>query len=44
MRGKIKQLFEQFSSAERLEACRQELNHALEMFKVHLLKLFQQQI
>ncbi|KAJ7289449.1 hypothetical protein C8J57DRAFT_1706293 [Mycena rebaudengoi] len=32
--GRIKQLFEQRSNAERLEACRQELNHALEMFKV----------
>ncbi|KAJ7263710.1 hypothetical protein C8J57DRAFT_1625886 [Mycena rebaudengoi] len=32
--GKIKLFFEQHSNAERLEACRQELNHALEMFKV----------
>jgi hypothetical protein len=36
--GKIKQLFGQHNNAERLEACRQELNHALEMFKVHLLE------
>jgi hypothetical protein len=35
--GKIKQLFEQRNNAERLEACRQEINHALEIFKVHLL-------
>ncbi|KAJ7253147.1 hypothetical protein C8J57DRAFT_1660242 [Mycena rebaudengoi] len=32
--GKIKQFFEQRSNSERLEACQQELNHALEMFKV----------
>ncbi|KAJ7290375.1 hypothetical protein C8J57DRAFT_1705776 [Mycena rebaudengoi] len=32
--GKIKQLFGQRSNGERLEACRQELNHALEIFKV----------
>ncbi|KAJ7263716.1 hypothetical protein C8J57DRAFT_1230918 [Mycena rebaudengoi] len=37
--GKIKQLFEQRSNAERLEACRQELNHALEMFKVRATSL-----
>jgi hypothetical protein len=38
--GKIKQLFGQRSNGERLEACRQELNHALEIFKVHPLRLF----
>ncbi|KAJ7263707.1 hypothetical protein C8J57DRAFT_1470540 [Mycena rebaudengoi] len=32
--GKIKQFFGQHSNAERLEACRQELNNALEMFRV----------
>ncbi|KAJ7263754.1 hypothetical protein C8J57DRAFT_1470563 [Mycena rebaudengoi] len=32
--GRIKQLFEQRNNAERLEVCRRELNHALEMFKV----------
>ncbi|KAJ7245825.1 hypothetical protein C8J57DRAFT_1190824 [Mycena rebaudengoi] len=32
--GKIKQLFEQRSNAEKLEACQQELHNALHMFKV----------
>ncbi|KAJ7262045.1 P-loop containing nucleoside triphosphate hydrolase protein [Mycena rebaudengoi] len=37
--GKIKQFFEQRSNAERLEACRQELNHTLEMFKIRATSL-----
>jgi hypothetical protein len=36
--GKIKQFFGQRSNAERLQACQQELNNALEMFKVYLLE------
>ncbi|KAJ7244116.1 hypothetical protein C8J57DRAFT_1243234 [Mycena rebaudengoi] len=42
--GKIKQLFEQRSNAERLGACRQELNHALEMFKTRATGLTLSQI
>jgi hypothetical protein len=33
--GKIKQLFRQPDNSLRLETCKQELNHALEIFKVH---------
>jgi hypothetical protein len=36
--GRMKQLLEQRSNAERLELCRQELNHALQMFKVNQLE------
>ncbi|KAJ7245846.1 P-loop containing nucleoside triphosphate hydrolase protein [Mycena rebaudengoi] len=32
--GMIKKIFEQHNNAEKLEACQQELNYALEMFKV----------
>jgi hypothetical protein len=39
--GKIKQLLEQHSYAERLEAYQEQLNHALEMFKVHPLEFNQ---
>jgi hypothetical protein len=34
--GKIKRLLRQSDTATKLETCKKELNHALEMFQVHL--------
>jgi hypothetical protein len=37
--GKIKQLFKQPDNAGKLDTCKQELDKAIRMFRVHLMSL-----
>jgi hypothetical protein len=37
--GKIKQMFKQPDNVSKIETCKQELRHTLEMFKVHKISL-----